>query len=127
MVMMKNVAIFGCGTAGRRAWTHLRSKYKIVTFLDNDKQKQGSKVGGIPVADPVTYDYSRLDHVFIASMYLDEILVQLLAQGVPSTKIEYVSLEILSRESPKVGAAALGSDSFGLLRKALCVPFRLLR
>jgi len=125
--MMKNVAIFGCGTAGKRAWMHLRSKYKIVTFLDNDKQKQGSKVGGVPVSDPETYDYGRLDHVFIASMYLDEILVQLLAQGVPSAKIEYVSHEILQKEPPQVLAATLGSDSLGLLRKALYVPFRLLR
>jgi hypothetical protein len=125
--MIKDIAIFGCGAAGKSAWMHLRASYKIVTFLDNDPQKQGSRVGGVPVCHPETYDYSRVHHVFIACMYLDEILVQLLGLGVPSAKIEFVSHEILMKEPPRMLIAALGRDSFGILRRALCVPFRLLR
>jgi FlaA1/EpsC-like NDP-sugar epimerase len=116
---MKSIAIFGCGVAGKRAWTQLRHAYRVVNFLDNDPQKQGSRVAGIPVADPAKYDYKRVDHVFIASMYLDEILVQLLELGVPSSKIEYVGQEILTKESQAIDG--------NLLHKALYLPLRLLR
>src|SRR5438128_2710093 len=97
MVMMKNIAIFGCGTAGRRAWSHLRSSYKVVAFLDNDHRRRGSKVYGVQVFDPETYDYVQVDHVFIASMYFDEMFTQLLSFDV-SSKIEYLGNDILMRD-----------------------------
>ncbi len=62
---------------------------------------------GVPVLDPATYDYHQVEHVFIGSMYLDEILVQLLALAVPSSKIEFVSNEILMREPLDTAAGGL--------------------
>ena len=116
---MKSIAIFGCGVAGKRAWSQLRHAYKVVNFLDNDPRKQGTRVAGIRVVDPTKYDYKRVDHVFVASMYLDEILVQLLELSVPSSKIEYVGQEILTKEFQETNT--------NLLHKALYVPLRLLR
>jgi hypothetical protein len=128
MVTMKNAAIFGCGAAGRRACLHFRSKYRIVAFLDNDIRKQGSRVLGVPVHDPDTYDYGEVERVFIGSMYFDEILVQLLAFGVPSSKIEFVSNEILMREPLDATAGGFRFPwSIQVLRRAFYVPFRLLR
>jgi hypothetical protein len=118
VAMKKRVAIFGCGAAGRRAWAQLRHAYKIVNFLDNDRRKHGSRVAGIVVTDPEDYDYTQIEHVFIASMYLDEILVQLLGLGVPSSKIEYAGQEILTDR---------GHASASLFQRALFVPLRLLR
>src|SRR6185295_2097296 len=69
LALMKTIAIFGCGAAGKRAWTQLRHAYKVVSFLDNDADKQRSRVAGIPVADPAKYNYALVDHVFIASIY----------------------------------------------------------
>ena len=125
---MKHVAIFGCGIGGRRACLHLRSKYKVAAFLDNNRKVHGSRLLGLPVCDPEIYDYNQVEHVFIASMYFDEILVQLLMLGVPSSKIECVSEGILMRESPNTldGWFAF-SGSFNLLRRAFYVPFRFLR
>src|SRR5206468_2746297 len=48
VVTMKNAAVFGCGSAGRRTYLHFRSKYRITTFLDNDKRQHGSRVLGVP-------------------------------------------------------------------------------
>jgi FlaA1/EpsC-like NDP-sugar epimerase len=117
---MKNAAIFGCGAAGKRACLQLKSKYRIVTFLDNNRRERGSRLFGVPVQDPESYDYRQVDHVFIASVYLDEILVQLLALGVPPSKIEDMAGETLVQESPNWPA-------FNALRRALYVPFRFLR
>ena len=116
---MKTIAIFGCGAAGKRAWTQLRHAYKVVSFLDNDADKQRSRAAGIPVADPAKYNYALVDHVFIASIYLDEILVQLLELGVPPEKIEYVGQEMLTKEFQSIDGS--------LFHKALYLPLRLLR
>jgi FlaA1/EpsC-like NDP-sugar epimerase len=128
MVTMKKAAIFGCGLAGKRACLHFRTKYRIVAFLDNDPKKHGSRVLGVPVRSPEGYDYSQAAHVFIASMYLDEILVQLLALGVPSAKIEYVSDDILMRDPVNAPAGRIGfRDFLTALRRAFYLPLRLLR
>src|SRR5947207_502207 len=84
VAIMNNIAIFGCGAAGKGAFRQLQTRYRIVSFLDNDPEKHGSRVLGVPVRNPETYNYAKVDHVFIASMYLDEILVQLLRLEVPS-------------------------------------------
>jgi FlaA1/EpsC-like NDP-sugar epimerase len=118
---MKNVAIFGCGLAGQRAYKQLKSRYFVVTFLDNDSAKHDQRLFGIPISNPDTYDYSQVDVVFIASMYLDEILVQLLGLDVPSTKIDYVSDDTSGK--------AYAQEPFLLsaVRRASYLPFRLLR
>jgi len=125
---MKDIAIFGCGIAGKRAWHPLKSRYRIITFLDNDAHKHGLRVFGIAVSDPKTYDYNRVDHVFIASMYLDEILVQLLELGVHSSKIEYVSTDMPYMDPPKTVAGTFcRSSTLSWLRRVFYIPFRLLR
>lgn len=125
---MNRIAIFGCSKAGRRSYVYLRNKYQIVVFLDNDRGKHGSRVLGVPVEGPVGFNFEQVDHVFIGSMYLDEIVVQLLALNVPSSKIEYVSVDVLCHEPPG------GSDDgmrwarmLAGLRSLACLPFRLLR
>jgi len=118
---MEKIAIFGCGTAGTRALPELLLRYKVVNFLDNDAQKHGAKVAGVRVVDPETYDYATVERVFIASMYVDEILVQLLGLGVHSSKIEYVRQESLGKVPPRRRS---GFDAF---QRALYLPFRLLR
>src|SRR5215467_3010983 len=95
---MKPVAIFGCGTAGQRACLYLKGKYRIVAFLDNNRRTHGARVLGVPVRDPEEFDYTQVEHVFIGSMYFDEILAQLLSLEVPSSKIEYLGNEILMRD-----------------------------
>jgi hypothetical protein len=58
-------------------------------------------------------------------MYLDQILVQLLTLGAPSSKIEYVSDDVMMRDVsvPFTGFPRLVNT----LESALYLPFRLLR
>jgi FlaA1/EpsC-like NDP-sugar epimerase len=116
--MKKTITIFGCGAAGQSAWGSLKSKYRIAAFLDNNPAKHGRRLFGVAICDPAKYDYSRVDHVFIASMYLDEILVQLLGLGVPCSKIEYVTSAVASKAARKT--------NFPFLRRVVYMPFRLL-
>ena len=125
---MKTVAIFGCGSAGQRTYFHHRSKSRVLAFLDNDRSRHGTQVLGVPVRDPEVFNYAEIDHVLIASMYLDQILVQLLALGVPSSKIEYVSDDVMMRDatsaltgSPVLSRLVAGFETLYYL------PFRVLR
>lgn len=122
---MTRVAIFGCGSGGQRTCLHYKTKYKVVAFLDNDRSKHGTRVLGVPVCGPEQFNYSDVDQVLIASMYLDQILVQLLALEVPASKIEYVSEDIMMRDTSTrfIGFPRLVSN----LESALYLPFRLLR
>ena len=124
---MNSIAIFVCGSAGKRAWLQLKTKHRILTFLDNDSAKQGSRVCGVLVRDPEKYDYGKVEHVFIASMYLDEILVQLLRLGVHSSKIEYAGQETLKCSSKTLARELGHSRALSMVRRAFYIPFRLLR
>jgi FlaA1/EpsC-like NDP-sugar epimerase len=122
---MTRVAIFGCGSAGQRTCLHYRAKCRIVAFLDNDRSKHGTRVLGVPVCDPEQFKFDDVDQILIASMYLDQILVQLLTLGAPSSKIEYVSDDVMMGDVsvPFTGFPRLVST----LESALYLPFRLLR
>ena len=124
---MKNAAIFGCGGAGKSAYLHLRSKCRIVAFLDNDKSQHGSRVFGVPVYDPEKYDYRKVEHVFIGSMYFDAILVQLMSLGVPHSKFEMSGDGILLRNPPTAGDGRGFAQFLNPFRKLFFMPFRLLR
>lgn len=45
----KNVGIFGAGQAGRMAKRWLKGNQKLSCFIDNNKQKQGELLEGVPV------------------------------------------------------------------------------
>jgi hypothetical protein len=121
---MRNIAIFGCGAAGHRARLLLKSKYRITAFLDNDRRKHGSQHFGVPVRDPDGFDYNQVDHVFIASMYYEQILLQLMSLHVLPSKIECVTDEMLGR-NPR--SASPYYEVFTAIRRLSYLPFRLLR
>ena len=122
---MTRAAIFGCSSAGQRTRLHYQATYKVLAFLDNDRSKHGTRVLGVRVCDPEQFNYNDVDPVLIASMYLDQILVQLLNLGVPASKIEYVSEDVMMRDVSTrfTGFPRLVSS----IESALYLPFRLLR
>lgn len=77
MKKREKIAIFGAGERGRRAKTFLDSSYDIVFFVDNDKEKIGTSIEGIPVFSPQKLDEDRSLPVIIASQYWGEILKSL--------------------------------------------------
>jgi FlaA1/EpsC-like NDP-sugar epimerase len=125
---MNKIAIFGCSKRGRLSYLHLRKQYQIVVFLDNDRSKHGSRVFGVPVKDPNSFNFEQVDHVYIGSMYIDEIIVQLLALNVPNAKIEYISSDALCHEPMgRPGGGMRWSRMLSGWRSLLYLPFRLLR
>lgn len=49
---MKTVVLFGAGQAGTMALRLLGPNYRVLCFVDNDANKQGNRVSGIPVLSP---------------------------------------------------------------------------
>lgn len=49
---MDKVVIFGCGPTGLRTYEELKADSKIIAFLDNDEQKEGTEIEGVSVYRP---------------------------------------------------------------------------
>ncbi len=78
--------IFGAGSAGVSAFQQLKQQYKILGFIDNDTNLQGSKISGVTVYAP--QHLLSFDHpVFIASEYYEQIVQQLGSLGIEETRI----------------------------------------
>ncbi len=92
---MKRVIIFGAGEGGRRALRHLRNKADIVCILDNDPQKHGTKLSGIPVCAPARATEPDVEQILIASIHGAEIFDQLLELGVDMRKIDIIDQDLL--------------------------------
>lgn len=79
----KKIYIFGCGETGRKYAAKLKT-YAIEAFIDNDKNKVGVLIDGIPVIEPESFemknDISAM--IIICSKYEKEICEQLLSMGI---------------------------------------------
>ncbi len=72
------IAIWGTGLYAKKLYKLECNNYEVVCFYENDKEKWGKRLYGIPVKK-----WNRQDNVkiIIASSYWEEILKQLLEQG----------------------------------------------
>lgn len=92
--------IFGAGRGGERALRHLESAWEIVAFLDNDPQKHGTRLHGLPVLPAASLHELDSATVFVASMYGEEIRQQLAGLGVRRSRIQHVDAQVLASEQP---------------------------
>ena len=74
----EQVLIFGTGSGGMNFYKNNRSRYRIVGFLDNNKQKHGHKLFGQSIYAPQSLGDLSFDKVIIASDYYVEIHDQLI-------------------------------------------------
>ena len=104
-----NVAIYGAGEAGVQLFRFLssNSKYKVVTFLDNDSQFWGRSIEGVQINSPkILNKYSqKLDLIFLAlpsanSKNIKEILDEL--QKFPVTVLKIPSLNEIIEDNSKI-------------------------
>ncbi|MCL2399039.1 MAG: class I SAM-dependent methyltransferase [Defluviitaleaceae bacterium] len=101
--MSKNLPkafIFGAGAMGQWLLPSAQKKYQVISFLDNDKTKQGTQIMGIPVYSPESIVESSYDIILIASRAgINTITEQLLGLGVQQDKINigYVEFAVKSR------------------------------
>lgn len=83
----ENVIIFGASRLGEIAFNCLKDKYYLCYFTDNDQNKWGKLFCGIKIIPPKKIYSYRSSKVIIASMYYDEISVQLKKEGLDNIYI----------------------------------------
>ncbi|MCM3338748.1 CDP-glycerol glycerophosphotransferase family protein [Paenibacillus sp. MER TA 81-3] len=87
---MYSIIIFGTGSSAEAIVSQLNNnKASIIAFIDNNIEKQGMLIHGIPVHAPQSLkdnDFSY-DYIIIASQFVSFIYNQLLELGVDSRKI----------------------------------------
>lgn len=87
---MDRAIIFGCGPTGQRTYDQMKDDCEIIAFFDNDKEKHGTSIKGIPVYEPEIDLLMQLnyDYIVIASVYGKwQIREQLYKMGVTDEKI----------------------------------------
>lgn len=87
------ILIFGTGSGGVTFYRNNRSHYRVVGFLDNNKQKHGQFLHGRPIYRPSDINNILFDKVIIASDYYREIYVQLTKElAIAESRIEVFHL-----------------------------------
>lgn len=76
---MRDIYVFGAGKIGKTACFYLRDTYKICAVLDNDTNKQGKELDGIPIVSPCVLNDRKLK-VIIATNSWREIKEQLVTE-----------------------------------------------
>jgi hypothetical protein len=94
------VILFGTGRGAERALAHLPVECRVVGFADNDPARVGTEFHGLPVFAPSEIAKREFDHVIVASMYANEIVVQLEQLGLARHRIEVVHPDILAGVKP---------------------------
>lgn len=89
-IIVDKVIIFGCGSTGLRTYNQIKNCSEVIAFLDNDEERTGSTIEGIPVYEPQSELIKQLDcdYIVIASVYGTwQIKEQLYKMGVTDEKI----------------------------------------
>lgn len=73
----KKIVIFGTGSGGISAYKNQSSFYKIIGFIDNNKNKHGKQCCGKAIYSPDQLFYLSYDFILIASDYYKDIVTQL--------------------------------------------------
>lgn len=82
------ILIFGTGKYYKQYKKFLNLK-DIVAFLDNDCEKQGKEMDGIPILSPKEGIQKKYERIYILSASSSEIKAQLLMMGIPESVIYY--------------------------------------
>ncbi|MCH5249317.1 MAG: hypothetical protein J1E98_05275 [Lachnospiraceae bacterium] len=101
MNLMKAKAIcFGAGYGGKQLYEAISEKYEVIAFVDNDINKQGKNLSGIPIYSPDRLRDMEYDYLIItAASGLESVKKQCEGLGVSYARIitSYVESPIESR------------------------------
>lgn len=100
--MNSNTILFGASNLGKIAYTLLKNNYNIIYFCDNDSDKWGKSIEGIEIIPPSRLKGMNNVDIVIASMYHDDISVQLNSMGIDSFKVFSFLLEDYPIKDSKV-------------------------
>lgn len=79
---MHKILIFGCGNAGQKIFQKIKNSFQILAFVDNNKKLQGTRIFEKEVVLPEKIKEFDYDFLLIASMYKNEIKIQLVSQNI---------------------------------------------
>lgn len=85
---MEKYVVFGVGSSASGVFALLISRnQQVIAFADNNKDKQGSTIFGLPIVSPEQLQQMEFSKIVIASQYFSEIKQQLLELEIPSEKV----------------------------------------
>ena len=80
--MKKEFVIFGASDGGKNYLNEIGDKENVIAFCDNDPNKHGHKIQGIPIVPVKTLKDISFTQIVIASEYVSEIVGQLKSIGI---------------------------------------------
>lgn len=90
LVKNQKILVFGSGQAAERFFEVFQHDYQILAFIDNDQNKQGQYLKGLPIISPSKIESFSFDVIYIASQYYREIYRQLIQDlAVSESKVRY--------------------------------------
>lgn len=98
---MRKGIVFGAGGTGHRVYEMVQENTDILFFVDNDKNKWGTKYDGVEVMDPrILINNDTYDVIFLGTlMGLSEVVKQLEEMSIDLRKLDkcYVEMSVTSR------------------------------
>jgi len=86
----ERIVLFGAGIYGEIALQHFKNKnINVLCYCDNDKKKQGKKIGGIPVIS--IQELSSIDNIFV--IITSRHCVSEISQQLNDMKIDHISFD----------------------------------
>ena len=77
--MRNRISIWGTGSVGKRMYAYLKIRTEIVCFYDNNENKAGQFLEGVPVKQWIPAESSEF--IVIASSFYEEIIPLLIQEG----------------------------------------------
>lgn len=81
--------IYGAGQTGEQVYCNIKNQYDVIGFLDENSEKHGIKLFGVPVLGGIEVLFSPIeyDKIFIGTMFWNTVWDTLVRAGVDSDKI----------------------------------------
>lgn len=79
----KRIVLFGASGMGNVFLSEFKNRLNIVGFVDNDPQKAGGNLAGIPIFSFAQISSLKPDYVVVTSQYYEQMLNQLFGLNIP--------------------------------------------
>ena len=112
---MKEVIVFGGGSGAKQIYNAIKDSCHVVSFVDNNEQRWGDRINGIPIVSPAEGIRRSIDEIYIGSLTgYNSIKKQLLQMEMPEWKIngDFLSTRVRARENFLVNYARQSDSRF---------------
>ena len=89
--LVEKIVIFGTGNAGRAIYRAFKDSYKIVAFIDNNKDMIGKSYEGIAVFAPDECRKLEFDYIAYSGVWHKQMRAQLESLNISSKQIKHIN------------------------------------